>query len=254
MESSCQYSPNQEQAIDSQIHHYQQKIGSTLYPATITRPDVERPVNKLAEFITNPSNAHFEAINRVIAYLYSTRFYAIEYSANQESSIKWDNIFICASDALFADYHDCKSTEGFLCMLYSGLINWKASKQRTVTTSTTEAELLAISQAAKTLYWWKRMFNAIKFNPEHDILIKCDNRQTIELLTKEEPQLRTKLRHVDIHGMWLRQEVQNEGIKIEWVPTAEMPADGMTKALSAQRHQEFIKMLGLTDVKSLILA
>jgi hypothetical protein len=60
--------------------------------------------------------------------------------------------------------------------------------------------------------------------------------------------LKTKLRHVDIHHHWLRQEVQQGNIHIAWKPTTEMPADGMTKALTAPKHQEFIKMLGLREM------
>lgn len=44
--------------------------------------------------------------------------------------------------------------------------------------------------------------------------------------------LAAKLRHVDIHNHWLRQEVQAGPLKISRVPTAEMPADGLTKALT----------------------
>jgi hypothetical protein len=108
--------------------------------------------------------------------------------------------FIYASNALFADYKDQKSTKGYLYKLYGGLINWRASKQHTVTTSTTEVELLAILEAAKSTFWWKCLFKAIEFDPEHHISILCDNQQTINLLTKEDAQIRTKLRHVDIHG------------------------------------------------------
>ncbi|THC87359.1 hypothetical protein EYZ11_013195 [Aspergillus tanneri] len=242
--------PNQEIASPAQIHHYQQKIGSSLYTTVISRPDAARTVNKLAEFMSNPSQAHLEALDRVIAYLYFTRFYAIEFSGLTNQN----HIFLCASDASFADNLDRKSTEGLLCKLYGGPIDWRASKQRTVTTSTTEAELLAISEAAKSIFWWKRLFNAIDFDPEHCISIQCDNRQTIGLLTKEDPMFRTKLRHVDVHGHWLRQEVQNGNIHVQWVPTAEMPADGLTKLLPDQKHQEFIKMLGLVNIQDRILA
>ncbi|KOS36072.1 hypothetical protein ACN38_g13245 [Penicillium nordicum] len=56
-----------------------------------------------------------------------------------------------ASDALFGDNKDRKSSEGYICKLYGGPIDWKASKQKTVTTSTTEAELLALVEAGKTV-------------------------------------------------------------------------------------------------------
>jgi hypothetical protein len=162
--------PSEDKATSAQIHHYQQKVGSILYATVISRPDAARTVNKLAEFLTNLAEKHLEAADRAIAYLYATRYLAIEYSGMTDPN----ETFICASDASFADHKDWKSTEGYLCKLYGGPIDWRASKQRTVTTSTTEAELLAISEAAKSTFWWKRLFEAVDFDPEHQIsILRC---------------------------------------------------------------------------------
>jgi hypothetical protein len=137
-------------------------------------------------------------------------------------------------------------------MIIGGPVDWKASKQKTVTTSTTEAELLALSEAAKSLSMWKRLFDTIRFDPGHPVILRCDNQQTISLLTKETPQLRTKLRHVDIHHNWLRQEVQAGRISIEWIKTSDMIADGLTKILPRQKHLEFLRMLGMEDISHLL--
>ncbi|KAJ5340311.1 hypothetical protein N7541_009435 [Penicillium brevicompactum] len=82
--------------------------------------------------------------------------------------------------------------------------------------------------------------------------IQCDNAQTVGLLTKETPQLSTKLRHVDIHNHWLRQAVQAGEIAIRWVPTKDMAADELTKLLHAQNHSSFMRALGLTNIQRLI--
>ena len=57
-----------------------------------------------------------------------------------------------------------------------------------------------------------------------------------------------KLKHVDIHNHWLRQEVRTGKIEIFWVLTTEMPADGLTKPLSCQKHEAFIHLLGLVEI------
>lgn len=85
-----------------------------------------------------------------------------------------------------------------------------------------------------------------------DLHLQCDNQQTIRLLVQNTLRLVTKLRHVDIHHHWLRQEVQEGRLKIEWTPTAEMRADGLTKALPFQKHQKFVQDLGLVDIKHLL--
>jgi len=54
--------------------------------------------------------------------------------------------FVCASDVLFADNTaDQKSLQGYIMTLFGGLIAWRANKQDTVTTLSTEAELLVLS-------------------------------------------------------------------------------------------------------------
>jgi hypothetical protein len=58
----------------------------------------------------------------------------------------------------------------------------------------------------------------------------------------------TRLKHVDIHQCWLRQEVQAERIAIKWAPTAQMVVDGFTKELPLAKHAIFIKQLHMVDV------
>ena len=139
--------------------------------------------------------------------------------------------FMCTSDALFADaIPDRKSSQGYVMMLFGGPIAWRANKQDTVITSSTEAEFLALSQTAKEAIFIQRLMNALclSLNDCEPLTIQCDNRQTIRLLVDEAIKFQTKLRHVDIHSHWLRQEVQRDHVRIGWQPTAEMVADGLT--------------------------
>jgi hypothetical protein len=68
-----------------------------------------------------------------------------------------------------------------------------------VTTSSTEAELLALQLTASELMWWMRFFKAIHFELDEPFTILYDNQQTLRLLNQETPKLVTKLRHVDVH-------------------------------------------------------
>ena len=234
---------------NEQIYSYQQRVGSLTFAATTTRPDISFATSLLAQFLTKPSPAHLEAANHVLAYLNSTKTLAIEY-IGQESE---DHIFLADTDAAFADDSITrKSSYGYLFRLFGGPIDWKASKQATVTTSSTEAELLSLSETARQAVWWNRFFDSIDFHTDQDLYISCDNLQTINLMQADTPKLSTRLRHVDIHRHWLRQEVQNGKIHTKWIPTAEMPADGLTKSLPRQKHERFINLLHLVDIAPLI--
>ena len=196
----------------------------------------------------NPSLAHLSEAHRVIAYLYTTRHLAIEYSAaTPDQNVKPLRI---ASDASFADDNATRrSTQGYLVKLFNGPIMWQSSKQKTVSTSTTEAELLALSHVGKEVQHMARIFKVIRFDAEQTTQIECGNQQTVRIVSALEPTMTTKLRHVDIHQFWLRQEVQDGKFVIQWVPTAKMIADGLTKPLNKQAQQTFRDELGLTDIR-----
>ncbi|KAL2010783.1 hypothetical protein VTN00DRAFT_3501 [Thermoascus crustaceus] len=107
---------------------------------------------KLSEFLVNLSPKHIDAAEHAICYLNRTKSYAIKYSLPPDDFTS--DIFICASNAAYADNEDRKSTEGYLFKLFGGPVDWHSGKQKTITTSTTEAKLLAISEAGKQIKWW----------------------------------------------------------------------------------------------------
>ena len=163
--------PYKEKASPEAIHLYQQKVSSILYAAIITRPDAAKTASKLSEFMQNPSPRHHAAADQAITYLYGTKNLAIEFSAGDD-----EKVFIGASDAAYADDSlTRRSSEGYLFHLFGGAVDWHATKQKTVTTSTTKAELLALSHVAKEIYWWKRFFKSIQLDPGHELGLSCDN-------------------------------------------------------------------------------
>lgn len=96
-----------------------------------------------------------------------------------------------------------------------------------------------VSQTAREAIYLSRLMKALKLVLLEALTIECDNQQTICLLVDKAMKLQTKLRHVDIHSHWLRQEVQRHSIDIQWVPTKETIADGLTKALTTVKHEAF---------------
>jgi hypothetical protein len=235
--------PYDGQATLSSINHYQRKIGSILYAAVITRPDIAFAASRLARFNTNPGEEHHDEADRVLRYLANTKTLALQLGGS--------DTFEVASDASFADNTaDRTSSQAYVMKLFGGTIGWRANKQDTVTTSTTEAELLALAQAAKEAMFVSRLVKELGVTLDDSrINIQCDNRQTIRLVEADIALLQTKLRHVDIHNHWLRQEAAQKRIKVSYTPTDAMMADGLTKSLHAKQHQRFIQQIGLVDIK-----
>jgi hypothetical protein len=75
-------------------------------------------------------------------------------------NLELEPIFFGASDASFADNPLTRaSSDSYLFKLFGMPIDWKATKQRSVTKSTTEAELYALSRSASELIWWNNLFH-----------------------------------------------------------------------------------------------
>lgn len=211
------------------------------------RADVAFAAAQLSLFLLNPGPEHYAAADQCIAYLYTTRTLAIRYGSKQEE------ILVIASDASFADDEESRrSSHGYTVRLYGGLISWRAARQDTVTTSTTEAELLGVAHAGKELIALKRLLADLAIDVKSSLKLYNDNQQTIRLIVSEHGRVTTKLRHVDIHNMWLKQEHGRGTFKVEYLPTELMPADGLTKNLSRARFEHFRALLNFHDVGEML--
>jgi hypothetical protein len=194
--------------------------------------------------LTNPSPEHLAAANQCIRYLYTTRFLAIVYDGMHAGEA-----LVIASDASFADDIETRrSSQGYVMTLFNGPVVWKAGLQDTVTTSTTEAEILSLERTVKESYALDRLLRDISLDLG-PLKIYCDNLQSIRLVVEENQRITTKLRHVDIQNMWLKQEFKKGRFLVEYLKTDQMPADGLTKALSRSKFEHFRTMLGLIDIK-----
>ena len=132
--------------------------------------------------------------------------------------------------------------------LFGGPIVWKASRQATVTLSTTEAELHVLSATAKETVALQRLLRDIQLDLGVPWRIYSDNQQTIRLVVGQKERVITTLRHVDIHNMWLKQEYSRGSFEVVYLPTSLMPADGLTKRLTRQQFEHFRMLLNLKEI------
>lgn len=236
---------------------YQQLVGSLAYIAVWGRPDVARTHVVFACHLTNPGQSHISKIRQTWRYLLHTKALALEASASALDMAEYlsddptyrDPLFFGSSDASYADEPETRrSSQGYAFKFGGLMIDWKSTVQRTVTKSTTESELLSLSLAASQMEEWMRFFAGINLTLDCTPTIWCDNQQTVGIVTKEHDKLHTKVKHVDIHQLWIRQEVTASRINVKWVPTDHMPADGLTKILPKQKFAEFVRQLGLVDI------
>ena len=133
-------------------------VGSFLYAAIATRPDIAQAVGVISKFNANPSQAHLTAVKRIFRYLKGTLDVVLEYRKIDKS---------CSltgySDADWAgDQDDQHSTSGNLFLMAGGPVSWLSKKQAIVALSTAEAEYVALSRATQETIWIRRLLDSLK--------------------------------------------------------------------------------------------
>jgi hypothetical protein len=128
--------------------NFQVRVGSIGFATVMSRADTATAYSMLSRHLQNPSQEHIDAATQCLQYLYTTRYWGYMYRGDTPST----DFFMCSSDASFADDLDTRrSSEGFTFFLFNGLVDSRATQQKTVTTLSTKAELLALSAAAREI-------------------------------------------------------------------------------------------------------
>jgi hypothetical protein len=214
-----------DQASPSEIKHYQVLIGSLLYVQIGTWPDISFAVSRLAQYATNPSPQHLRLVQYVLSYLVGTVDVRLCYDGANSNGLHG------YSDSSLGDQTDDRhSTSGYLSLLANGAISWSSRKQRTVAQNTTEAEYMAMTDAANQAIWYWGFLQELGYSVDNSIPIHGDNKGAIDLALNPVTGCRSK--HIDIKHHVIREYIDKKQIALIRTPTAEMVADGFTKALS----------------------
>jgi hypothetical protein len=129
------------------IYAFQQRVRSLNFATIIFRFDIIFATAKLVQFLKNSNSNHVMIANRMIVYWNDIKNFVIEFSE------KFSKIFLCASDAAFADDElSRKSSNDYLFKLYDDSIDWRAIKQITMTTFNVRMMVLRQSKRRRTLF------------------------------------------------------------------------------------------------------
>jgi hypothetical protein len=218
---------------------YAQAIGSLLYCALCTRPDIAFSVHTLAQYTKNPSQVHWTAVKRVFRYLKGTQNQSLTYGGDQE----WSDQLATFCDADWASNPHRKSISGYIVMLAGGAVAWSSKKQTTIALSTAEAEYVAATHAAKQILWQRSLLEEASMEQAEQAILWSDNQAAIAIAKNPEHHARTK--HIDINLHFLRDYVESGTISIQHVSSKNNIADILTKALSRHLHQDLTSRLGV---------
>ena len=179
---------------------YRNCVGSLMYLAMCTRPDLSHAVGVLSQRLERPGRQHWEALVHVFRYLKGSINLGIKFDGQLPSTVHGTKSFHLPESLCDADWagdpNTRRSTTGYVFKLAGGPISWKIRLQPTVALSSTEAEYRAITEAGQELLWLRNMLEMYGFKDQNPTVLQSDNLGAIHLTTKSIFHGRTK--HIEI--------------------------------------------------------
>jgi hypothetical protein len=219
---------------------YASALGSIMYAMICTRPDVSYALSIASRYQANPGESHWTLVKNILKYLRRTKDVFLVYGGQEELIVNG------YTDASFqTDVDDSQSQSGFVFTVNGGAVSWKSSKQETVTDSTTEAEYVAASAAAKEGVWMRRFLIELGVFPNaaSPLNLHCDNNGAIA--QAKEPRNHQKNKHVLRKFHLIREFVNRDEIKMCKIHTDLNVADPLTKALPRPKHEAHMRAMGI---------
>lgn len=227
-----QLTPNNEtdNIANTPTYPYREVVGSLMYLMVSSRPDIAYAVGYLARFLNAHNIQHHKAANHVLKYLKHTAEIGITYHSTQKFELIGYSDSDWASDVLTR-----RSTTGYLFMCAGGPVSWKSRLQPTVALSSSEAEYMALSQAAQEAIALSYLYSDIntcdvKQKDKNTILLYEDNQGAIAMANN--PTHYAKTKHIHLRYHFVREQVEMQTITVQYIDTNLMLADALTKSLT----------------------
>ena len=235
---------------------YARVLGSLMFIMIYSRPDLSHAIGILSRFMSNPDPEHWEALKRVLGYLNATRGFRITY---RKSSDKGITIFILkefsfavSNDKVYgfsdSDHAACrdtrKSVTGYTFIWSKAAISWSSKRQATVSTSSCEAEYIALAETGREALWIQSFMRSVKI-PIGIIQIYGDNDGA--MASAKDPMFHSRMKHIDVKWHVIREWVDKGLISIKRVSTNYMVADSLTKSVSKEKTIFCRESMGCSD-------
>ncbi|XP_057545831.1 secreted RxLR effector protein 161-like [Amaranthus tricolor] len=197
---------------------YPNAVDFLMYAMVCTRPDIAHAVSLMSRFMARPGREYWQGVKRIFRYLRGTSDISLVYGNGKECLVTG------YSDSDYAtDVDTRRSVIGYVFTLGGSVVSWKSTLQSSVKLSTTEAEFMALTSAAKESIWLKGLVGELGIAQDF-ATVYCDSLSAICLAKDQVHHDRTK--HIDVRYHFLRTEKR---VKVKKIGTADKPADFFTK-------------------------
>ena len=197
-------------------------------------------MSKLSQFVSNPGDDHWRALERVMRYLKGRSSYGIQYTG-------YPRVLEGYSDSNWiSNAYEIKATSGYVFTLGGGAVSWKSCKQTILTRSTMEAELTSLDTTTVEADWLRELVMDLPVveKPVPAILLNCDNQTVIVKVNSSKDKMKSS-RHVKRQLKSVRKMKSSRAIALDYVQMAKNLADPFTKGLSRNMIDEASREMGL---------
>ena len=223
---------------------YRAIVGSLIYAMSATRPDLCFIFTYLSQYMSKPTSVHMTMAKHVLRYLKGTSDYKLVF---RKSSVDMSLTGFC--DADWGNSQDRRSITGYGFYLSKNgpLISWKCRKQPTVALTTCEEEYMSMCAAVQESKFLTQLFKDMTVEAVNGtVVLNADNQSAIALARN--PVFHQRSEHIDIRYHFVRNEVQNGSVELQFVPSENNIADMFTKTMSSIKLKQFIpRILGTTE-------
>lgn len=217
---------------------YRELVGSLMYIVTCTRPDIADAVGNVAKYCEQHTSEHWSAAKRILKFLVTTREIALVYDGKKSGEL------VGFADASWASDEDTRrSTTGYVFLLFGAAVSWRSQRQPTVAGSSTEAEYMGLYSATQEMVWLRRLLKDLKVLDDEPTTVYQDNQGAIAMA--KNPVFNSRTKHVDTKYHFSRERVEANELRVEYMPTANMVADALTKSVARPKLEQFQFAVGL---------
>ncbi|CAI7745046.1 unnamed protein product [Closterium sp. NIES-54] len=247
----CVKGPEEESVGEEERRRFHSLVGSLMYAAVKTRPDVAFETGQLARVFKCPNEEQVAAGMRVANCLGQTATVGLQYSAAAQrrqkgaDSVEPGRLFLTAFlDASYAsEPEDMTSVGGFIYCVGGGPTAWESKKQVDQALSSVESEYMALFHAVRETVWQRRFLAELGEEQQGPTPLYCDSQVAIALA--KNPVLHGLTKHMRVKWHWTRSIVVAGEVELRYVKTTGQPADMMTKRLVEKQHWKCCKLAGM---------
>ena len=186
-----------------------------LYLSQHAHPDIQTAISFLSSPLCDPDQDDYKKLTCLIQYIQATQGLTLTLGSNGKGQIQW------WIDASYAIHVDLKGYTGTTMLLGSGSIFTGSRKEKLVTNSLMESEVIGMYDILPHILWTKK-FLGDQGLQLHETIIYQDNTSSI-LLDKNGCHSSSRhTKHMDVQYFYITNHVENKEISIQHCPTEEM--------------------------------